>query len=381
MSADVQQISQPHISCNSALHILPQELWDDIIGVQRDDKRTLKACRLTCKAWQQTARLFLWRSLSIYTSQTLSRLQSLLHVTPEIAQLVHELDMRIPELKLSFFAVFTNLRRLVTYPVGETWWDGSNNLSINSGSLLPSVTRLVLVSAWNLSPTYIEGFLACFPNIRTFTTTGRSALTWLYDPPCEISVILPHLRVLSVDASCIVPMLPSLLRSTGSSLESLELTILLHSSDLLSEVLDLTRNGRIKSLNLHVIYNEAAFTWGDPLAFALSRLNSSHTSLSEVVYHIQGLGFDDRRNPSASNQKLLGRELARVLEDLPQLVVVFHMEGWAQVRPEQQRQLIVDGIKAGLEAGLDADSTLKRLRILFDFYRARPAYEVHPLVS
>ncbi|EPT01783.1 hypothetical protein FOMPIDRAFT_1119522, partial [Fomitopsis schrenkii] len=42
---------------------LPIEIWDSIIGLNRDDHRILAICSLVCRAWSPTCRMHRFREV------------------------------------------------------------------------------------------------------------------------------------------------------------------------------------------------------------------------------------------------------------------------------------------------------------------------------
>ncbi|KAH9841756.1 uncharacterized protein C8Q71DRAFT_347311 [Rhodofomes roseus] len=283
-----------------ALHIFPQELWDKILDSYSDDKRTLRACVATCRTWRPTSRKFLWRSLSVHKSRTYPALLSLLISTPDLAQLIRELDIGVQGLKIARLAILVNLQRLkltVTFSMDQgDQADKRGDPTPDWGVRLPSVTALDLKAERpDLSLSYTDSLLFCFPNISDLTIDSYSYI--LRKPHRDMTAPLLRLRKLVINDPSFNKQLPSILHS-AVSLEHLELSTVLAKRDKwdfadrdrvdswrMSEIFDLSRNPCLSSLHLRFTYDERD-QWGDPWAHALRQVSAFHASLNHVMLHI-----------------------------------------------------------------------------------------------
>ncbi|TFY53445.1 hypothetical protein EVJ58_g9451 [Rhodofomes roseus] len=209
------------------------------------------------------------------------------------------------------------------------------------GVRLPSVTALDLKAERpDLSLSYTDSLLFCFPNISDLTIDSYSYI--LRKPHRDMTAPLLRLRKLVINDPSFNKQLPSILHS-AVSLEHLELSTVLAKRDKwdfadrdrvdswrMSEIFDLSRNPCLSSLHLRFTYDERD-QWGDPWAHALRQVSAFHASLNHVMLHIgPSLGLVANLGLYERHQGLLVRELERVLSDLPQLVLVFRVNGFRE---------------------------------------------------
>lgn len=339
--------------------MVPADIWREIFSLLSEDHdvATLKMCSLTCVAWYQVARPLLWQSLYLDHEQV-HDLRRVLNHTPDTVLLIRELSVRLHRLDVTLLPTFPNVHRLqlrlseeVDRPHGRDPHLPPNTPAVLARRL-PSVTSLTIKSDWTLLPEHDERMLACFPHLTSLTySTLNLCQVWKEATIRDIHVQLPHLRTLFVSGTCYLQSLPSVLRASRDTLKSFKLCVCLNAPDVLTEALDLSGNPQLTSFELQVGYENGAFHWGDPLAIALSTLDHSNSALSEILYHAlefnrwHPVSWQVWRQTVHQHPARIGRALLRVLECLPQLILVFHKEGRMDDILEEIRKYMLSSIQ------------------------------------
>ncbi|KAH9936550.1 uncharacterized protein B0H18DRAFT_974364 [Fomitopsis serialis] len=327
---------------------LPQEMWDCVMEHLDHDVAALEACCLTCRAWWPIARKLLWADLSLLPYQARRqqpqlppRLKSLLVEQPEIANLVRALSVALCIKELSWLTAFPNLRDLRLQPS----FSGERQpaASLLDGLRFPRIMALSLT--WNYYPTLalLEQLLACFPRLTNLDVNEPQAYssdaTIL---PRKPSLTLPHLRRLSFDCHTVIRAVPTLLHTAGTSLESVKIVASMHDPHV---VLDISRNTRLVELEVDVTFVPTMDEWGNCLVAPLSRISAAHTSLRSIVLCLHR--FSQPANSLREPGENLGRELSRILDELPHVTVTFvPMCGSAYLSDaEKMRSLLVHHLR------------------------------------
>ncbi|KZT67240.1 hypothetical protein DAEQUDRAFT_758250 [Daedalea quercina L-15889] len=317
---------------NNGIERLPQELWDNILSRFDGDRITLKACSLTCSAWADTARKLRWRNLSVpggpWRPEIPSRLRSFLAEEPDIAGLVSTMRVALPIKELPWAATFANLTELQLKPIAHDAHDPADTAI--GGLRLSNITTLVL--SWYDPPSAASfvKLLACFPRLSVLKVHGCDPESLKLErlqretlPSTPLSLL--RLRKLVFDSSGLVQALPLITRSAGASLESVKLRVLTIPVSRLPDVLDFSRNLQLAEVEFIISCWPHCHAWGACLATALSQINTSHTNLTRFIL--------SPRNPPGGwvePNQALGRELCRVLDDLPNVTLTIRM--W-EIRP------------------------------------------------
>ncbi|RDX44608.1 hypothetical protein OH76DRAFT_1093315 [Lentinus brumalis] len=87
---------------------IPVEVSEHVIDMLWDDKDTLRACALTCRAWVPRSRLYLFRSITLRERPTVYALADLLDTDESIQHLIQTVGVKLDKHTLlldSFFAV------------------------------------------------------------------------------------------------------------------------------------------------------------------------------------------------------------------------------------------------------------------------------------
>ena len=124
---------------------LPQEIWDSIIQELSGDRRALKACILTCRAWRETSRRLLWRSITtpLKLHDNLISIHSLLAEHPDIAQLVSSVLLHLDFEELLSLTPFTTLTELAVHGAVRILYLTPSALYVSGGFQMLSVTKPV----------------------------------------------------------------------------------------------------------------------------------------------------------------------------------------------------------------------------------------------
>ncbi|KAH9841755.1 uncharacterized protein C8Q71DRAFT_738670 [Rhodofomes roseus] len=334
----------------NGLWLLPQELWDHIINHLHIDRDTLKACVLTCRAWLQTARSHLWWSLAIHSA---SRTRSLRDF-PGIAANVRVLRMFCKIAELPCLSVFTNLRHLNLYCMDDKQLEDPMT-AVSQDFQLPSVVALFVMKSMQhqgLSTACLERTLRCFPNLTTLSVviaTNRNAVKRLRAAllPQTSNISLPHVQDLVITAGQLLPSLPAILRSAGTSLSS----IMLHIPRALSGIhnlFDFSHNPNLQRMVICIpSFDAPDIGWGNALASPLSCISALHTSLTCLTIDVGCASpntWDHASiNPWADPGGPLAYEVARILDDLPLVVIVFSdAQSFAVHAARQVRRMTAD---------------------------------------
>ena len=311
------------------------------------DKYTLDACTLVCRSWRYTARQLLWRDVRVRSTVRLSVIvQRYPRVLPMIQTLRFDIHRNYED--FSWMSRLPNLAALVMSLEDED--KGALATNIPSGLRVSSVTSLTLVGySWS-RPAFLR-IIGCFPRLQELHVDGPVA----YDangfldlggpisadgPPLSLS----RLRKLKLSALHLLTLLPRILKSASTSLEQLCLEVSTHVPlSTLSNALDLSHNTRLTRLSVITNLHYVADDWGDYIAWPLAKVGSAHTALVDVSlhwtamcaprtnsrpHHAGGPLGTDYPDPGLA----LGRELSRVLDELPQANVMFlQKDGVSQV--------------------------------------------------
>ncbi|EPS97509.1 hypothetical protein FOMPIDRAFT_84382 [Fomitopsis schrenkii] len=329
---------------------LPQELWDIAVAYLSDHEKSLKFCGLTCKALRQSSRKLFWRRLHLLES---ARVESLLSDHPDVAAFVQKLSVSLPLAKLPLLLEFKNLKSLTWSQ--EHKWDADEDEEDNSnipGNIppfprdlsFPGVTDLTVVWYNNLQNVLFLHLVACFPSVSSLRVDGGMNGIDERDVGLQkkelqlqnIPLSLPFLEGLEFKCTSLAPALPRILHATGDSLKRIELMFLKDFGEATAELLDLSAVTRLTRLEVYLGFSPLYEDWGDSLAALLSHINNSHRSLTHIFLHVPSL-LPDRetglqRTWNAPGERL-GQELSRVMDEVPDVVVIFHqrrtMSHWA----------------------------------------------------
>jgi len=332
----------PHV--HGSLLLLPQEVWDHIIDNLYDDRGALKGCALTCRAWLRTAHILLWWKL---TFNGVSNARSLLHKFPDVAGMVRELFVFVEIREVPSLSAFTNLWKL---DLNCSEVDEQDLVQYIPQELrLRSVRILVLHTLYHfMSATSLERLLMCFPHLTSLTVGGGSDHRGLRDLQAESlpqtsPISLPHLRKLIVTAGHLSSSLPTILRSAGASLELAALCIpQAIPSGILPNILDFSQNENLVRLDINRALDTYCCGWGDCLASVISQLNARHNSLIDLHLYVTSTPASPGVWCSPPGE-LLGREVARILDVLPSVVVTFcKVNSYSSYAAHQGRRSLAD---------------------------------------
>ena len=219
---------------------------------------------------------------------------------------------------------------------------GALATNIHPGLRILSVTSLTLVG-YSWSRAAFLRIVGCFPHLQELHVDGPTAVD--SDGSLDLggprpadgpSLSLLHLRKLKLSALHLLTLLPRILKSASTSLEQLCLEVSTHVPlPALSSALDLSHNTRLTRLSVIMNFHYMADDWGDYVACPLAKVGSAHTALTDVSlhwtaqcaprsnriprHHASGPPSTDYPDPGPT----LGRELSRVLDELPQVKVMF----------------------------------------------------------
>lgn len=311
---------------------LPQELCDHTIAFLSDDKKSLRACGLTCKALRPLSRKFFWRRLHARNS---TRLESLLSEHPDIAAFVHTLSISLHLTKLPLLLELTNLKAL-------TWSDEDLDEDVDSSDiparipplLLPGITALTVLCDDSLQSVQFIQLTACFPNISSLRVREYSfpiAAAINVDPQIEelrnTPFSLPRLTHLDFESGFLASVLPRLFCAAGHSLRRAKLIFHNEFGAATVDLLNFSANLLLTHLEASLRFDPATDRdWGDALAASLSNINSSHQSLAHILLHVPTF-FPDRgtglRRIWKAPGNRLGEELSRVMDEVPHVIVTF----------------------------------------------------------
>ncbi|KZT67271.1 hypothetical protein DAEQUDRAFT_812974 [Daedalea quercina L-15889] len=353
-----KKAARKEVQSNKKILRLPQEMWDHTIYQLLGNNAALKACSLTCRAWWPTARKLLWRELHVVSyregPRVPQKLRSLLEEQPDLAKLVHKLFVDLPIADIPLISSFTNMKELslgvlhgYTVNAQET---GYSVLSALEQLRIPSVTTLGMPWRAMSSTTVFERVLACFPNLSVLHAYGNvfdisedededGAAQAEESPVRRLS--LPHLKQLKFRAPQLSHSLPRITHAAGPSLEFIEIYLMEVSRDVVWDVLDFSTNTCLTNLDVRISFSVTHAGWGDYLAAALSSINASHTSLDRIVLHLPNPLPDPETGPLRAwlePGESLGRELSRVMDDLPNVQVVFRQTDSIRYFAAQQAQ-------------------------------------------
>lgn len=318
---------------------LPQEIWDAILRNLRHEKCTLSACNLVCRSWRYTARQLLWRDVRVRHPIRLSlTVQRYPEVLPMIQILRFDIHREYED--FSWMPRLSNLSVLVISLEDED--RGALATNIHPGLRVLSVTSLTLIG-YSWSRAAFLRIVGCFPHLQELHVDGPTAVDSdgfldldgprpAYGPLLSLS----HLRKLKVNALHLLTLLPRILKSASASMEQLCLEVSTHVPlPALSSALDLSHNTRLTRVSVITNFHYMADNWGDYVACPLAKVGSAHTTLTDVSlhwtaqcaprsdriprHHASGPPSTDYPDPGPT----LGRELSRVLDELPRVKVTF----------------------------------------------------------
>ncbi|TFK82072.1 hypothetical protein K466DRAFT_447066, partial [Polyporus arcularius HHB13444] len=67
---------------------VPQEIYEEILTILRDDEATLRSCSVICRAWLFRTRHRLFHTIALDPSSLSHRFKALVHSCPDAAPLV-----------------------------------------------------------------------------------------------------------------------------------------------------------------------------------------------------------------------------------------------------------------------------------------------------
>ncbi|KAF9461180.1 hypothetical protein BDZ94DRAFT_855128 [Collybia nuda] len=173
---------------------LPQELIDNVIDHFHDDRPSLKACALVCRAWLSSCRAHIFHSISLQpptvnlrsqifgTTTDSWRLHKILQTSPEIAQYIRNL-------------------LICEGIVGKEWINGDRTLPLLLGKLR-NITKFQLERSssmriiWKTIPPGLRGAMISVlgsPSLLELKLVGL-----VFDRPAELLQILQSCRILRV---------------------------------------------------------------------------------------------------------------------------------------------------------------------------------------
>lgn len=332
-------------------------MWDAIIGQLYCDRKALKACILTCKAWRRTSRSLLWRTLEILPIPGVVELP--LHYRylpverPDIAQLVLVISVHLRFSELSWLSAFTSLTELTLNRCRTMRVSTTTASMIPGGLWMPTVTTLRLL--WYSFPSLasFERLLACFPSITYLQAVdsyqGALDRTKGEEPP-SVPVVLRRLRELHFGAGYLMQSFRRIIWYAGTSLERIHVGILTHTltHEDLRDVLAFSQNTRLTEVSIAFDMYTLEEGWGEYLVAPLAQLNASHTELLRMVFHTTVCQYDpipDVTRVWHDPGWPLGRELSRVFDEVPKVNVVFlhrpiHPDGVREARTALAHHLL-----------------------------------------
>ncbi|KAH9936551.1 uncharacterized protein B0H18DRAFT_974366 [Fomitopsis serialis] len=321
---------------SNGLWRLPLELWCIIIEHLEGCDEALKACSSTCGAWRRPARQVFFRTMHVpqwppkRPAEIPPRLRTLLAEQPEIAKLVRTMRVDLAFQELPWLSAFTNLRFLDLYLDGIHGRVPSE--SALDGLHLPHLTTLAVFLDVSPSLSSCERLMACCPHLTDLMMQGAPygrieefAHIQVEEQPIATPLSLPRLRKVSFTAPGFERSFTKILRLAGDSLTCAHLaTPLTPTLDLLRDMLDFSHNTHLEDLEIEMDAPILEDGWGDYPAALLSRINTSHSSLTRLYLSIPRfcLGLVSSTGRWAEVGQCLGRELSRVLDSMPHVTVV-----------------------------------------------------------
>lgn len=346
---------------------LPQEVWDNVVA--HLDDTTAKACSLTCKALYYPARALHWRHIDLYPRQTgrggwPSTLKSVLTENPILHTLVRRLDATLALSDLPYVASFEHLIHLGLVRLRHLGHD-PRLWTLR----LSNITELILFC---YQPENVSDFiwlLSCFPRLTLLYVSEEPRYPQqLWEWHGEGALSLPYLSEVIFDSLALAKALPLITRAAGISLRRLEmrLPVLPHP---LPDILDLSQNTHLTQLAIQLYYDMSLDErWDEhPVAALLTHVGALHTSLTQVDLGLPEM--DGEIEPGAA----LGRELSRVMDDLPSVTVIFHH---GRMEARAWRQAYTDHLPRAFP-GLLAHT--QRIRSFADYLEGDPD-ESEPLL-
>jgi len=331
---------------------LPQEICDNILDHLWDDRETLKICSLASRAWLNTTRLHIFRTVHIPSAGDYKSFKELLDHSPEIGPCVRELCLGAcvndPEV-LTMLLVMNNVEDLKIRQ-----WDTSNmadEIRRDPAAYLRSLKRLHLVNVQSEKEDLPRIICAC----PSLSTLDMSHVFWqtriplpALEEPAKSAMVPPRpiaIEELSVEVSSIAVLLwllegplslclrrltllrfdrvhttyiRRLLDGSAEALEHLSIAANLEGLD----NLDLARHTRLRSLSIDEVdvdgrrrQRPEGYTW---ILSLLSHLDSTH--LQEIR---MGLRLLSPADVSVLQWADIDEQLARLARKQDNLTVRF----------------------------------------------------------
>jgi len=367
--------------------ILPGELWDHIIDHLFDDSASLAACSLVCRGWLHTARVHLFRSITIAGDYAhLEGFEQLLMRSPHIARYIRKLKIS-ESLNMTYrwlgFLSRSRLDRLEDLTARST--RGMPNVSQNNWDtlhcVLPMVKSIDITGFWDydvqrlllicpdtssltLGVTYpsMTGPLAPTPFRHSFiesmyrqtsvitSLTFRNSLNdlvaWLLEGPVKL-----HLRKLEIifesRSPTSVPFAGKLLQASAASLEHIELARIDNPDTDSFNALQLPKVlAQIRQLiTLRLSLNMSAIVDASEV---FQRLCSALSGIRSVYGHLRHISitiWPGHLSPQCFDWDQLDIELARLVQEHPELIVTIVLR---RDRPFPTLCEVVDSMLNGL---------------------------------
>jgi len=410
----VSRAPESHIGSTHDSQRLPQEVWDHVLDHLRDDRKTLVACSLTCRAWVPATRWNLWHTIQCPSSRKATSLLNALPNFPERAASTRNLSIYATA-QLSLVLLFSSFVNLVTLTVTAylgTYEEGGSEEPFRA-MRLPHLTKLSLRDS--IVPTTVMGhILSALPRLSTLrmddtVLSGTRTQAWrsteivtrlvkvrletlvlggrsgwgepnelLFSSPiCQglRTLVLRYLQPDGVDSNRMLAATLPLLRTAGPSLEVLTLMVTTRGApEQIFNLLDFLLNTSLAAL--HIGFVAKIRVWADRLDFVLNRLRRS-----PAIYSLRRLDvyllLHDCREPARGNymqpkNNNLAETLSLILRQHWQLVVTFHARGSAYAAGYARRVLAEYIVQC--KPGLGNSETRKRLRFVHDLAEDCPPW-------
>ncbi|TFK80055.1 hypothetical protein K466DRAFT_605658 [Polyporus arcularius HHB13444] len=177
---------------------IPVEVSEHVIDMLWDDKDTLRACALTCRAWVPRSRLYLFRSITLRERPTVYALADLLDTDESIQHLIQTVGVKLDKHTLlldSFFAVLgRRLPRLhelsfTGRSLGRPFFPHITRRTCLLASFTTSIASLSLQSVILRSFNDLARLLCTLRHLRHLNLNHT---TWLNDGTYSSKLITSH---------------------------------------------------------------------------------------------------------------------------------------------------------------------------------------------
>lgn len=354
--------------------LIPQEMYDLIIEQLSDNSSTLAACSLTCRAWEPSARLHLFRTLRVpEDTDSIANWTQRLQNAPHVARWVRELEVPtfvgIGQLVPS---VFPGVRHITVGPavVAKDRSRGDMSKCYKEDALSPrAISHIKTLSLKRMEITDIE-LVLLMSHASTLSSLALDNVTMFTIDPVRVRDLAPQmhgflttlnvqnasknlvkrllkiispyqLRILQFPVGNIADaeQLYGILESPLSSLEEVTITIAnrAQTDGKLVEYLqerEVLCNHHLRALHIQIIYNWRECSWThehDLAALLLSKIHASRVSKIEVTVQ---LSFYERNDLIAVNWKAIACSVAERTPCPPYFIVNVHNRinypGWTK---------------------------------------------------